>query len=585
MLTLESAMGIAAQAERACRAYQVFVQSAGSALWQYRDGRRESAMPISLRRWMAWALLAGALLRVPLGLAAEANITGTWVARQQSPMGEMEFVFRLKSGAKGGLSGSVTTPFGHSPILGGNVNGNAITLNIETETFGDLQRRTVKGKILGDELQFESAGLMPSAPPGPPGAGGMGGPAFGAGPPPMDLPQALTARRGTPTPTFKAGPVDYKTLPKVELPALRELPGNGLALRPPMGWNTWNRFHTQIDDKTIRGIADAVVASGMREAGYVYINLDDGWEGKRDSRGVLQPNANFPDMKALADYVHSKGLKLGLYSSPGPRTCGGFEGSYGHERIDARTWASWGIDYLKYDWCSASRIWKDEDMRAVYQRMGEALQATGRPMIFSLCQYGRAGVERWGPLSGGNLWRTTNDVFDNWTAMLRNITAQDAVAGSAAPGHWNDPDMLEVGNGGMTATEYRTHFSLWAIAAAPLIAGNDVRALDEETRDILLNKEVIAVNQDPSGRQGRRVVQQGNVEIWLRSLSDGAFALAVVNRGDVEEGVSLKWSDLELPAAMSARDLWQHRDLGQLKEGYQGRVAAHGVLMLRLQPG
>jgi alpha-galactosidase len=399
----------------------------------------------------------------------------------------------------------------------------------------------------------------------------------------MNLPQTLIARRGTPTPSFKAGPVDYKTLPTVGLPALKALPANRLAMKPPMGWNSWNKFHTKIDDQAVRGIADALVASGMRDAGYIYVNIDDGWEGTRDSNGVLQPNANFPDMKVLADYVHSKGLKLGLYSSPGPRTCGGFEGSYGHEEIDAKTWASWGIDYLKYDWCSASRIWKDADMHAVYQRMGEAIRAAGRPMVYSLCQYGGSGVESWGALVGGNLWRTTGDIFDNWMSMIQNVSAQEALAGSAAPGHWNDPDMLEIGNGGMTATEYRTHFSLWAIVAAPLIAGNDVRALDADTRDILLNKEVVAVNQDRSGKQGRRVAQQGEIDIWLRSLSGGAYALAAVNRGDADADVATQWSDLALPADLRARDLWLHRDLGALKNGYQGRVPAHGVVMLRLQ--
>ena len=538
-----------------------------------------------VRRW-GELLSTLALSAVPFVAAAATDVTGTWVARQASPMGEMEFVFRLKGDAKGALSGSVTTPFNDGPILGGSVRDTVITLSIETEFFGDLQRRTVTGRIVGDQLQFESAALMPSAPPGPPGvpgAGGGGGPALGAGPPPMNLPQTLIARRGTPAPSFKAGPVDYKTLPQVELPALRIVPENGLAMTPPMGWNTWNKFHTQVDDKTIRGIADAMVASGMRDAGYAYINIDDGWEGRRDSNGVLQPNANFPDMKALADYVHSKGLKLGLYSSPGPRTCGGFEGSHGHEEIDARTWASSGIDYLKYDWSTASRVWKNEDMRAVYQRMGAAIRAAGRPMIYSLCQYGIAGVESWGPLVGGNLWRTTGDIFDSWAAMLQNITAQDALAGSAAPGRWNDPDMLEVGNGGMTATEYRTHFSLWAMAAAPLIAGNDVRALDADTRDILLNKEVIAVDQDPSGQQGRRVAQQGTMEIWLRSLGHGAYALAAVNRGDAQAEVTLQWADLGLPAGLGARDLWLHRDLGRLADGYQSLIAGHGVLMLRLQ--
>jgi alpha-galactosidase len=398
------------------------------------------------------------------------------------------------------------------------------------------------------------------------------------------LPQVLVARRGTPTPSYRAGPVDYKTLPKVELPALKALPANQLAMTPPMGWNSWNKFRTKIDDQAVRGIADALVESGMRDAGYIYVNIDDGWQGKRDSNGVLQPNPNFPDMKALADYVHSKGLKLGIYSSPGPRSCGGYEGSYGHEEIDARTWASWGIDYLKYDWCSASQVWKDEDMRAVYQRMGEAIRATGRPMVYSLCQYGRARVESWGPLVGGNLWRTTFDIFDNWSTMLQNVSAQEALAPSATPGHWNDPDMLEVGNGGMTTTEYRAHFSLWAMVAAPIIAGNDVRSMDAATREILLNKEVIAVNQDRLGQQGRRVAQQGDIDIWLRKLSNGAHALAIVNRGNAEAEVTTKWADLDLPAGLHARDLWMHRDLGRLADAYRGRVSAHGVVLLRLNP-
>lgn len=557
-------------------------------------------MRTMIRRLVTALLLALALVGSQIASAAAPDVTGTWVSRMTGPMGEMEFVFRLKAEADGRLGGSINSPFTNAPILAGSINGNDIELTIETESFGDLQRRTVKGKLVGDELQFESASLMPGGPPaggppagappaggppsgGPPArAGGAGGPAL-AGLPAMNLPQTLIARRGTPTPSYKAGPVDYKTLPTLELPALKALPVNKLAMKPPMGWNSWNKFHTQIDDKAVRGIADALVASGMRDAGYVYVNIDDGWEGARDSNGVLQPNANFPDMKALADYVHSKGLKLGLYSSPGPRTCGGFEGSYGHEQIDAKTWASWGIDYLKYDWCSASRIWQNTDMRAVYQRMGEAIRAAGRPMVYSLCQYGLAGVESWGPQVGGNLWRTTGDIFDNWMAMIQNISAQDARAGSAAPGHWNDPDMLEIGNGGMTATEYRAHFSLWAIAAAPLIAGNDVRALDADTRDILLNKEVIAVNQDRSGNQGRRVAQQGEIDIWLRNLSGGAYALAVVNRGNAAADVTAKWSELNLPANLSARDLWLHRDLGRLADGYQGRIPAHGVTMLRLK--
>ncbi len=539
-----------------------------------------------LRPIVAVLLAAMTLIAPPWVAAAAPDVTGTWVARMNSPLGEIEFVFRLNSDANGHLGGSVNSLFGDAPILEGRINGDDIEFSIDMDLFGNIQRRTIKGRIAGDELQIESAGLLPTPPPGMaiPGGPGPGGPGPGAGPPPF-VPGTLTARRGTPTPSYRAGPVDYEALPKVELPALKALPSNKLARTPPMGWNSWNKFRTHIDDKTVRGIADALVESGLRDAGYLYVNIDDGWQGTRDGNGVLQPNPNFPDMKALADYVHSKGLKLGIYSSPGPRTCGGFEGSYGHEETDARTWAKWGIDYLKYDWCSASRLWKDEDMRAVYQRMGEAIRATGRHMVYSLCQYGRAGVESWGPLVGGNLWRTTFDIFDNWPSMTRNVSAQEALAGSAAPGRWNDPDMLEIGNGGMTTTEYRTHFSLWAIAAAPLIAGNDVRALDADTRDILLNKEVIAVNQDRLGKQGRRVMQQGDIDIWLRNLSGRAYALAVVNRGNAEVEVNIKWADLTLPANLRARDLWLHRDLGRLAEGYPGRVPAHGVVLLRLTAG
>jgi alpha-galactosidase len=204
---------------------------------------------------------------------------------------------------------------------------------------------------------------------------------------------------------------------RIEPPALREIPYNGLAKTPPMGWNSWNYFQDRIDDTIVRAIADAMVANGMRDAGYQFVNIDDTWEGQRDSKGNLQPNKKFPDMRALADYVHSKGLKLGIYSSPGPRTCGNYEGSYGHEVQDANTFAAWGIDYLKYDWCSAWRIYKNSEMRAIYQEMGEALQASGRPMVYSLCQYGKEDVWTWGPLAGGNLWRTTDDIADSWQSM------------------------------------------------------------------------------------------------------------------------------------------------------------------------
>jgi alpha-galactosidase len=297
---------------------------------------------------------------------------------------------------------------------------------------------------------------------------------------------------------------------------------------------------------------------------------------------VLQPNPHFPDMKALAAYVHGKGLKLGIYSSPGPRTCGGFEGSYGHEEIDARTWAEWGIDYLKYDWCSASRVWKDESMQAVYQRMGEALRKTGRPIVYSLCQYGRAGVQQWGPTVGGNLWRTTFDIRDAWESMAGIGFSQSDLAPAAKPGHWNDPDMLEIGNGGMSADEYRTHFSLWALLAAPLIAGNDLRAMSDETKAILLNREAIQVNQDALGHAASRVKAEGDTEVWMRPLTGGEYAVGLFNRGASATDVRLAWADLKLSGALRVRDLWAHADRGRVADSFTANVPAHGVVMLRL---
>jgi alpha-galactosidase len=289
-------------------------------------------------------------------------------------------------------------------------------------------------------------------------------------------------------------------------------------------------------------------------------------------------------MKRLAGYVHSKGLKLGIYSSPGPRTCAGYEGSYGHEDQDAKTWAEWGIDYLKYDWCSASRVWKDEEMPAVYQRMGEALSLAGRPIVYSLCQYGRLHVEEWAPRVGGNLWRTTGDIRDTWQSMATIGFSQGPLASFARPGYWNDPDMLEVGNGAMSRAEYETHVSLWAMLAAPLLAGNDVRTMTRETADILMNKEVIAVDQDWLGKAAHRVAMNGETEVWARPLQGGAWAVALFNRGAAPADVAVKWSDFEQHGPFTVRDLWAHADRGTQADGFTAAVASHGVVMLRVVP-
>jgi alpha-galactosidase len=300
----------------------------------------------------------------------------------------------------------------------------------------------------------------------------------------------------------------------------------------------------------------------------------------RDANGNLQPNHKFPDMKALSDYVHSKGLKFGIYSSPGPRTCAGYPASYGYEAQDAKTFASWGIDYLKYDWCSAGMIYKDEQMPAVYQKMGDALQVSGRPMVYSL-SVGQLKAAQWGPPAGANLWRTTGDINDSWESMIGNIEKQVPTAAFAGTGHWNDPDMLEIGNGHMTDDEYRTHLSLWALTAAPLLTGNDIRTMSAVTKSILLNKEVIAVDQDVLGKQASPV-KNGDLETWAKPLADGSVAVGVVNLGSVAAQARVKAGELQLGKVKKARDLWAHKDVKFTDGTYSATVPSHGVLMLRM---
>jgi len=362
---------------------------------------------------------------------------------------------------------------------------------------------------------------------------------------------------------------------------------NGMAKTPPMGWNSWNKFRNQVSDKMVREMADAIVRTGMRDAGYIYVNIDDTWESAtRDAAGNITTNNKFPDMKALADYIHSKGLKLGIYSSPGPRTCAGYLGSYQHEEQDAKTYAAWGIDYLKYDWCSASQVYDNTQatMVAAYHKMGLGLLNSGRTIVYSLCQYGNHDVGDWGEKVGGNLWRTTGDISDRW-ASLENIgfQLQPGREKYAGPGHWNDPDMLEVGNGGMTDTEYQTHMSLWCLLSAPLLAGNDIRDMKPSIAGILMNKEVIAIDQDKLGKQGARVGQEGTVEVWAKPLADGGHAVGLFNRGDAPAKVTAKWTDIGIKGAHNVRDLWKHADLGKIDSEYAAEVPSHGVIMLKIK--
>jgi alpha-galactosidase len=353
-----------------------------------------------------------------------------------------------------------------------------------------------------------------------------------------------------------------------------------LAATPPMGWNSWNKFHMKIDDATVRAQADAMVSSGMKAAGYEYVNIDEGWEGARDAQGNLSPNQGFPDMKALAAYVHSKGLKLGIYTSPGPKACGGSEGSYGHEEQDASLFASWNIDYVKYDWCTAGTVYSEDQYPLALEKMAKAIARAGRPMVYSI--HGRGAVWKYSAAAGAQLWRTTGDIRDDYNRMIAIGFAQKGLERYAGPGHWNDPDMMEVGNGGMKDNEYRMHMSLWCLLAAPLIAGNDLTAMTPETLAILTNAEAIAVDQDPLGTQGRAIYEEGPVAIIEKPLAEGSHAVGLFNREQGTIKVSVKFSDLGLAEDATVRDLWQHKDLGPFHGSFSADVPQHGALLLRI---
>jgi len=372
----------------------------------------------------------------------------------------------------------------------------------------------------------------------------------------------------------------------------------GLALTPPMGFNTWNKFGCNVSDELVRGMADAMVKSGMKDAGYQYVVIDDCWQVSRDANANIVADAQrFPQgIKPLADYVHSLGLKFGIYSDAGSKTCAGRPGGLGHEYQDAVMYASWGVDYLKYDWCNTL---PGQDARASYANIRQALDASGRPIVLSICEWGKNQPWLWGKQVGGNLWRTTGDIQDRWAGkkewkpgdccsngMLDIVDENAELYSFAGPGHWNDPDMLEVGNGGMTTTEYRSHFSLWAILAAPLMAGNDLRSMSPDIRDILTNKEVIAIDQDPLGRQGRRVWKDGDLEVWAKQLQDGARAVVLLNRGASQQPITVNWEKIGYPGHLSAavRDLWAHQDLGKFTGKFSAPVESHGVVVVRVTP-
>lgn len=382
----------------------------------------------------------------------------------------------------------------------------------------------------------------------------------------------------------------------------------GLADTPPMGWSSWNTFAGNINEELIRNIADKMVETGLRDAGYVYLNLDDCWHGPRDEDGFITADPKrFPSgIKALADYVHSKGLKFGIYSDAGRKTCAGRPGSFGHEYQDALQYARWGVDYLKYDWCES----EDINPKGAYNLMRDAIRAAGRPILFSICEWGQSKPWLWAAETG-HMWRTTGDIYNcfdcidqhpGWRAygVLQILDMQEGLRKYAGPGHWNDPDMLEVGNG-QTQSEDRAHFSMWSMLAAPLILGNDIRNMSEETKSIIMNKEVIAINQDRLGVQGLRFKKEDGLEFWFKPLEGGSWAFCILNRNNEPRTYTINWSDFNLTdeevSNLSTNfdtinykiyDLWQHKSIGttrkQMKKSKPITIQGHDVVMYKLSP-
>ena len=384
-------------------------------------------------------------------------------------------------------------------------------------------------------------------------------------------------------------------------PAQAQKPAQ-LALTPPMGWNSWNTFGCNVDEAMIRQMADAMVASGMKDAGYQYINIDDCWHGKRDADGVIQPDPKtFPSgMKALADYIHERGLKIGIYSDVGNTTCAGKPGSRGHEYQDALAYARWGIDYVKYDWCDTKGI----NAPAAYATMRDAIGASGREMVLSICEWGDNKPWEWAT-EIGHSWRTTGDIGPCWICeqkpegwsplgVLQILDKQAGLRQYAGPGHWNDMDMLEVGNG-MGEDEDRAHFSLWAMLASPLIAGNDLRSMSDATRRILTHHDMIAINQDRLGVQAMKWIDEGEVQLYLKPLDKGGYALLLLNRGDAPRAYTLDWSSHDMKDDISGRAIDFHtqafgwRDVwdggtGSTASALSTTIPAHGVVVVRLTP-
>ncbi len=430
-----------------------------------------------------------------------------------------------------------------------------------------------------------------------------------------DLPEGLSVdttrglitgaliQQGTYTVTLTA----KNTLGQTEHP-LHIVVGESLALTPPMGWNSWNCWGCAVDQEKIQASARALVETGLIDHGWSYVNIDDCWMVKsnspdplvngpaRDEQGMLHCNRKFPDMAGMTQTLHEMGLKAGIYTSPGPATCQGYAGSYGHEMQDAVQFALWGFDYLKYDWCAYSDIETKRDRAALtkpYRLMKTCLDRVERDIVYSLCQYGMGQVWQWGRDVGGNCWRTTNDITDTWESVSSIGFSQGPYSDHAGPGHWNDPDMLVLGQVGwglslrqtrLTPNEQYTHMSLWCLLCAPLLLGCDLTQLDAFTLGLLTNDEVLEINQDPLGQQAKRITRQGYQEVWAKGMEDGSLAVGLFNRSEFPETVTVHWSDLNITGPHRVRDLWRQKNLGRFTEAFEAKVPRHGVVLVRVFP-
>lgn len=376
---------------------------------------------------------------------------------------------------------------------------------------------------------------------------------------------------------------------------LKFIVGQQLALTPPMGWNSWNCWGLTVNEEKVHASVDAFIQAGLADYGWTYVNIDDGWEAaQRNGKGEIESNEKFPDMRQLTDYVHNKGLKIGLYSSPGPTTCGGFLGSYQHEKQDAKTWAKWGFDYIKYDWCGYTYIKPKptlDELKEPYSLMGDILKHQSRDIVYSLCQYGMGDVWKWGGETNGNLWRTTGDITDTWESMSGIGFSQFDKYPYAKPGNWNDPDMLVVGKLGwgnvrpnrLTPDEQYTHISLWSLLSAPLLIGCDLQQMDDFTKNLLCNSEVIDINQDPLGKQAQRVSDENQLQIFVKLLEDGSMAVGLFNLSEkVMKDAVLPWSALKIEGSYKVRDVWRQKDLGEYQNQLKVNIPSHGVVLLRL---